>query len=33
MCVPGAHGVEKELSDPLELELQVFLSCLASAGN
>ena len=33
MCVPGACGSQKMVSDPLELELQIVVSCHVSAGS
>lgn len=32
-CVPGGHGGQKKTWDPLELELQVFVSGPVAAGN
>lgn len=33
MCMPGAHGDQKKVLGPLELELQVFVSHHVDAGN
>ena len=33
MCVPGACGGQKRVSDPLELELQKVVSHRVGAGN
>ena len=33
MCVPGALGGWKKASDPLELELQVIVSCYGGEWN
>lgn len=33
MCVPGAHRGQAKVSDPLGVELQMFLSCHVGAGN
>lgn len=33
MCVPGTHGGQKRTSDPLELELDMVVSCHASTRN
>lgn len=32
LCVCSAHGGRKRVSEPLELELQVFVSCPEGAG-
>lgn len=32
-CKPGDHGNQKKASDPLELELDVVVSCCVGAGN
>lgn len=31
MCVPGSHGAQKRVPNPLELELQIV--CALGAGN
>jgi hypothetical protein len=31
--VPGAHRDQKRTSDPVELELQMVVSCQVGAGN
>ena len=33
MCVPGTHGDQMRVLHPLELELQVTVSCHVGAGN
>ena len=33
MCVPGVQGVQNRTSDPLELELQMFVSNCVCAGT
>jgi hypothetical protein len=32
VCVPGAHGSQRRVSDPLELELQFVVSCHVVLG-
>jgi hypothetical protein len=32
-CVPGAQSGQKRELDPLELELQMVVSCFVGAGN
>lgn len=32
-CVPGAQGSQKNLSDSLDLELQMVVSCHVGAEN
>lgn len=32
-CMPSAHGVQKRMSDPQELELRVVVTCYVSNGN
>jgi hypothetical protein len=33
MCVPGAYGGQKRVSDPLKLGLQIVVSSFVSMGN
>lgn len=32
-CVPGAGKAQERMSDPLDLDVQIVVSCCVSAGN